>query len=462
MVRPLLALIKDNNFSYMECIANFYAMIVHLHLGNLHAVQQLLDRNTMLVNTAQHADMAWLYLGKCWYAFARGDRVTALSHGKAALQAAHEIGALLVALDISCFVAMVCCESGELEASLEYLAIAKNQGIHNSPRLSKQVLQIEAYVYLEQGNHAKGRACLRQAFAIGRTQYYFGSIWCWFPKNIMSRLCAEALRADIETYYAEQLIRKHGLLPEDPTLENWPWSIRVYTLGQSRVEIDGQALIADTKAQRKPLGLLEVLIALGGTDVKEERITEILWPDADGDAAHSAFTTTLSRLRKLIGEETVKVKNSRVSLDERRCWVDIREFEYLLDRADKAAADSAAVRTIAEKLMALYRGPFLSDEEQEWPKRVRNRLRAKFSRFLAQGSRTLSAAGDMAHALPLFEQALESDPGAEDFYRCLITVYAGSGQDADTLVGYSRCREILSRHSRTSTPTESEQPFQVH
>jgi DNA-binding SARP family transcriptional activator len=65
----------------------------------------------------------------------------------------------------------------------------------------------------------------------------------------------------------------------------------------------------------------------------------------------------------------------------------------------------------------------------------------------------------MAHALPLFEQALESDPGAEDFYRCLITVYAGSGQDADALVGYSRCREILARHSGPGSPLEAEAPY---
>jgi DNA-binding SARP family transcriptional activator len=363
-------------------------------------------------------------------------------------------------MEIGYLVAHGLCECGRPAEALTCLEMHRKLEFGNSPRMRYQVLLIEAYAYLLQDDRTIFIERLREALAIGRARRYFGNFF-WFPKMV-TRLCGEALRLEIEVDYVQQLIKRGGLLPEDPTLENWPWSIRVYTLGQSRVEIDGQALIADTKAQRKPLGLLEVLIALGGTDVKEERITEILWPDADGDAAHSAFTTTLSRLRKLIGEETVKVKNSRVSLDERRCWVDIREFEYLLDRADKAAADSAAVRTIAEKLMALYRGPFLSDEEQEWPKRVRNRLRAKFSRFLAQGSRTLSAAGDMAHALPLFEQALESDPGAEDFYRCLITVYAGSGQDADTLVGYSRCREILSRHSRTSTPTESEQPFQVH
>jgi len=381
----------------------------------------------------------------------------ALKQGLSALNAFSKFCAPMCEMEISYLIAHELCESGKPEEALSYLALPRKLEFGNSPRMRYQVLLIEAYAHLQRGDRAIFTERLREALAIGRVRQYFGNFF-WFPRMV-ARLCTEALRSEIEVEYVQQLIKKGGLLPEDPTVENWPWAIRIYTLGQSKVVIDGQALIAETKAQRKPLGLLEVLIALGGKEVKEERITEILWPDADGDAAHSAFTTTLSRLRKLIGEETIKVKNGRVSLDERRCWVDIREFEYLLDQADKAAADSATVRTLAEKLMALYRGPFLSDEEREWPRRMRNRLRAKFSRFLAQGGRTLSAAGEMAHALPLFEQALESDPSAEDFYRCLITVYSGSGHDADALVGYTRCREILSRRPGMGAPLEAEAPF---
>ncbi len=52
------------------------------------------------------------------------------------------------------------------------------------------------------------------------------------------------------------------------------------------------------KAQRKPLALLQALVAFGGQRVREDRLSEALWPDADGDAAHQALSTTLHRLRR--------------------------------------------------------------------------------------------------------------------------------------------------------------------
>jgi two-component SAPR family response regulator len=321
------------------------------------------------------------------------------------------------------------------------------------------VLLIEAYAYLQQNDQATCHERLREAFAIGRSQHYFGSIYCWFPKSMMSRLCAEALRAEIEIDHVRQLIKRRGLFPEDPTIDCWPWPVRVYTLGQFKLVVEDQTHVLETKGQHKPLRLLEVLIALGGTEVKEQRISEILWPDAEGDAAHSAFTTTLSRLRKLIGDETIIVRNGRVSLDEQRCWVDASALERHLDRADEAGSDSERTAGPVEKFMALYQGPFLRDEDQEWPRRLRNRLRAKLSRFLMRCGRNLSAAGEAEQAVHLFEQALEIDPSAEDFYRGLIAIYAGSGQNTEALVTYARCREILFRDFGTAPSQELEALF---
>ena len=238
---------------------------------------------------------------------------------------------------------------------------------------------------------------------------------------MMTRLCAEALRAGIEEDYVRQLIRKRKLLPEDPAIEAWPWSVRIYTLGHFKVVIDDQ-VITETRAQSKPLALLEALIALGGAEVRVDRVAEILWPDAEGDAAISAFTTTASRLRKLIGEEAIVVKGGRVSLDERRCWLDVRTLERQFGQADKIDRKDTAIRECAEKLLDLYRGPFLGDEEGQWSQRLRHRLREKFARCLAQCVITLRAAGEREEAARLLEKAMDVDPDAVDRYRELMVI----------------------------------------
>lgn len=243
---------------------------------------------------------------------------------------------------------------------------------------------------------------------------------CWY-RPMTSRLCAEALRAGIEVDYVRQLIRKRRLLPEDPAIEAWPWPARIFTLGHFRVEIDGR-VITETQAQRKPFALLEVLVALGGAEVKVDRVAEILWLDAEGDAAVSAFTTTVSRLRKLIGEEAIVVKGGRVSLDERRCWLDVRELERQLSRTDMVGAMGPAVRERAEKLLSLYRGPFLADEEGEWARRLRHRVRDNFVRCLAQCIIALRAAGEREEAARLMGRAMDADPEAVDKYRELMVI----------------------------------------
>ena len=73
--------------------------------------------------------------------------------------------------------------------------------------------------------------------------------------------------------------------------------------------------------------MLKALIALGGKGIDEERLMDILWPEADGDQAYSALTTTLSRLRQLLGEKVLEVQAGRVTLNPRYCWVDVWTFE---------------------------------------------------------------------------------------------------------------------------------------
>ncbi len=223
---------------------------------------------------------------------------------------------------------------------------------------------------------------------------------------MITRLCAEALQTGIEVEYVRQLIRKRKILPEESTIEHWPWPVRIYTLGQFKVMLNDQE-IPELKAQRKPFALLQSLIVLGGAEVKIDRITEIVWPDAEGDAAVSAFTTTVSRLRKLIGEHAIIVKGGRISLNERNCWVDVRALERQLDLTDNPQGNSA--RDCAEKLLSLYRGAFLSDEDGEWIQRRRRRLREKFSRRFTQCVNALLTAKMNETAARLLERAMDTD-----------------------------------------------------
>jgi DNA-binding SARP family transcriptional activator len=221
-------------------------------------------------------------------------------------------------------------------------------------------------------------------------------------------------------------------------------------LGQFRLLRNGEPLTFAGKAQRRPLELLKVLIANGGREVSEERITEALWPRIDGDSAHRSFTTTLHRLRKLLGEDrALPLSEGKLSLDGRYVWTDTWALEQVIARIEQMlrlpheSIDSEALDKLLAQLNVLYRGPFLGNEpEQPWSLALRERLRHRFLRAAGEASRYWQAA-QPARAVEVLERALEADNVAESLYRHLMQCYAQLGRRAEAAETFQRCQKML-------------------
>jgi DNA-binding SARP family transcriptional activator len=288
---------------------------------------------------------------------------------------------------------------------------------------------------------------------LGRKQGYVSLFWWWEPEA-MTRLCIKALEAGIEEGYVLGLIRKNRLVPgpSAPDLENWPWPVKVYTLGQFGLAVDGKVLPSARKTRQKPLLLLKALIALGGREVPEEQLSEILWPDADGDLAHQSLAKTLERFREMLGDDRVALlRDGRLTLNNRHCWVDVWELERTLGRADAArkpgahAPDGREVARFAERAIALYRGTFLSGETFcSGIVTYRERLRSKFLRTVVQAGRHWEKAEEWEKAIACYQKGLEVDPVSEDMYRGLISCNVRMGRAAEAHAVYQRCRKTLS------------------
>jgi two-component SAPR family response regulator len=266
----------------------------------------------------------------------------------------------------------------------------------------------------------------------------------------MAKLCAKALEAGIEVEYVQDFIQKRNLITENPLfhLENWPWPLKIYTLGHFAILKDGQPVQFTRKVQQKPLSVLKALIAFGGKEVREEQIMDALWPEADGDMAHQSFATNLHRLRQLLGnDKAIKRQEKRLSLDDRYFWVDIWTFSHLLEQADtqwKEGRIDDAIQ-LMEKAIGIYKGSFLAQEiEKAWKISLSELLRSKFLRSIEKLGQYWQETDQWEKALDCYLKGLEVDDLAEEFYRGLMNCYHRLGRINDAKAVYNRYKKTIS------------------
>jgi DNA-binding SARP family transcriptional activator len=354
--------------------------------------------------------------------------------------------------------ALVMHESGSRDVAAEHLATARRLAAAFSNRVFEALCDIaEAEFALAGSDEPRAAAALRRGFGTAK-QHGYTMFTSWRPR-VMSRLCALALAQRIETEYVRSLIRAHGLeSPEDAVaLDAWPFPVKIFALGQFTVWVDGRRLEFTTKAQKKPLELLKAVIALGGNQVREERVVDLLWPDSE--AAEQALKSAVHRLRKLIGEATIERGEGRLTLRRSHCWIDAFALEQALTALEDAAQrqDAAGAAAASERVLTLYRGDLLATEaESAWGLAARERLRMRTLRHIEGAARLLEQARRYEDAVESYTRGLEIDPLAEPFYRGLIRVYATTGRRAEALRAYDRCREVLAAELRVAPSSATE------
>jgi LuxR family transcriptional regulator, maltose regulon positive regulatory protein len=229
---------------------------------------------------------------------------------------------------------------------------------------------------------------------------------------------------------------------------------RVHVLGPFRL-LTGNTPITMPPRSRKPQEVLQALIAFGGTEISAGVLTDALWPDSDGDAAHHALESALYRLRRLLAaRDAVRMQRGKVSLSRDHVWVDMWQVEEELRRTHDRDANS--IERIG-RLRRLYQGHFLENEaEKPWILKARQELRDRLLRAIRDAARECEHAYRWEDAADLYRSAIELDSLNEGLYRGLMLCHQQLGDHSEALRAYGRCRELL-KHFLGVPPNEKTQ-----
>ncbi|HHD63481.1 MAG TPA: hypothetical protein ENK96_03745 [Desulfobulbaceae bacterium] len=376
-------------------------------------------------------EQSFFHVLSTWAALLEGNTSQAVLQAEKGVQLIKTMGTKVNTSLIYLGMALALDRADRMADSMEYL----NRSMETAQQAGDQQTTfincfVGAMMFLHSGDKVKADSFLRQGFALGKAKGYVN---CYFwDSKMMEQLCYRALEREIEEEYVQNLIRRRQLVPSSPPLEleNWPWKIKIFTLGRFSLLIDNKPVTFYRKGQMRPLELLYALIALGGRSVSKEKIEEYLWPDALGDAAGSAFSTTLYRLRKLLTvPEAVIVQNETITLNPQFCWVDTWAFERFIAQADSVSSQHIENKfAFLQKAIALYHGIFLQEQGNiYWFEAIRERLRKKYSRITLQLADRLIQTQDVQSVTDFLEKVITVDPANENLYQRFMKYYRETG-----------------------------------
>lgn len=442
-----LSLAADSGIHIWDTHLYGHAIAAALAMGNENLFAELAPKMAAGLDGARSVDRAYYQWLLAWNFARNGEFQQAGQHLELALKLATEIGFLAPGTAMSINMAEICLERGNVEEAAAWLEKTRATVLGmNSAYLSFCHLATEATLKFNCGDAAKGNELLRAAFALGR-ENRIENFYSWRPA-FMTRLCMKALEAGIEIDYVQNLIVRRKLIPQEPPIhiENWPWPIRIYTMGKFVLIKDGGEVAFSGKVQKKPLEMLKALVALGGEEPREGQLADLLWPESDGDVARNSFKVTLHRLRELLGnDKALQLKEGRLAMNPQLAWTDVQAFEHLLGMAQRAGEEgdeAGAVRIMAQALH-LYRGHFLAGDDKPWLVPMRERLRRLFSLNISVLAGVAGERGDYQRSMEWYERGLAVDHTNEELYQQIMRTCLSADRPGDALATYQRCQRTL-------------------
>jgi LuxR family transcriptional regulator, maltose regulon positive regulatory protein len=429
---------EEDGLAYVRCFSDMMRYMLACHFGT---EAQSLDAVRGLVPHAASGrpfDVGSTHMGYAWHAVGARDAQTAIRHARPLIDSWMKTGSLyhgifswIPLLWGLRYLQQTAAFDSQFE---EFSRLCLDGGM---PVLEAGRLALATAQALDRGDEDGADRALAALMSLVAEHGCMYAVW--LVPDLFAVLMMRAIRKGIEAGLAEEYLRKctgWAFHPTSPDDSDWPWHVRIRSLGKFSVEVGGKPVAFAPKAPRKVLSLLKCIVAQGAKGASQLWLVENLWPDDEGDKALGSFRTALHRLRGLLGDpRALIVSESRVSLDPNRVWVDLFAF----DRVDGASRGHSL-----DRVFDLYHGPFLPDDlDEPWAAVTRQRCERQFEYAVHLAAQFHEDHGNWDDALHCYTEALSRNETAESLHRGRMRCLAGLGRETEALAAYAQLRRLL-------------------
>ena len=229
-------------------------------------------------------------------------------------------------------------------------------------------------------------------------------------------------------------------------------SVRVHLAGRLSLEVDGVRVDQPQFPGQQGRLAFAYLVSERGRPVARSELAEVLWPKTLAPSWDSALSAIVSKLRAVIsgtGLDGSAVLGTSAGCYELRfpgdAWVDlevaadsIHEAEVALRNGDSRAAygPSAIAHHIARR-------PLLAGDDSPWADAKRDKLRGILVRALECRAEVYLWNKEHTLAVEAAKDVVALEPFRETAHQLLMRAHAASGNSAEALLAYERCRKLL-------------------
>ncbi len=214
--------------------------------------------------------------------------------------------------------------------------------------------------------------------------------------------------------------------------------IEAHALGESRVLVNSR-LISDAEWRSNKAKEMFFYLLCCSAGQRKEQITVALWPDLSPAKATSNFHINLYRARRAVFPGIVTFEEGHYEFNpDVNIWFDVAELEGLLNQVGKLPLGSKAAVADLERVIELYRGPFMEGCYSEWTEMRRREFEDKYLNVLSLLSSFYGDTGEYNRAIALLKKLIAIDPYQDEIHCQIMEWYLAIRDKVSALRTYKR------------------------